>query len=175
MAICTSLSAYASQCGESLRAGTKKVYMVAFGDLKKATGSTDVYTMSAGVVNAITLDTSKKFVKVDFADKSQSFTENWTQAENGIVSGTAGFTAGLSGFTKESGAFVKSLLGVPVVVLAELGSGKWIAVGLDGGFKMTESAGTHSATESGRNLTFGGDIYDTVPEVDETLITSITA
>lgn len=170
---CTSLTAYVNQCGDALRAGTKKVYMISFNDLEKATGSTDVYTMSAGVVSAITLDTGKKFVKVDVTPKSEGITETQTRAENGIITGTAGFSASLSGFNKESGAFVKGLLGQPVVVLAQLGSGKWVAVGLDGGFYLTESAGTHNATESGRNLTFGGDIYDSIPEVDATLIASL--
>lgn len=172
---CSSLTAYVGQCGETLRAGTKKVYMVAFSDLKKATGSTDVYTMSAGVVNAITLDTSKKFVKVDLAPKSEGLTESHVIAENGIITSTATFTGSITGFSKESGAFVKSLLGNPVVVLAQLGSGKWVAVGLDGGFKLTEAQGTHNATESARNLTFGGDIYDAIPEVDATLIASLIA
>src|SRR5690606_32361153 len=111
-----------------------------------------------------------KFVKIDTTAKSEGITETHSVAENGIITSTAGFTASLTGFSKESGALVKSLLGQDVVILTKLASGKFVAVGLDAGFKLTESAGTHNATDSNRALTFGGDIYDVVPEVDATII-----
>jgi len=170
---CSSISPFIAGCGEILRSGTKATYMIAFSDLKLITGTASVYTIAGGVVSTISLQADKKFSKVDLTSKSEGITETHTVADNGIITSTAGFTGSITGFSKESGAFVKSLLGQPVVVLNELASGSWVAVGLDGGFYLKESAGTHNATDSNRALTFGGDIFDVVPEVDKTLIPTL--
>jgi len=171
---CQSINPYVASCGETLRAGTKAVYIIAYSDLENIENSTSPYAVSVnGVVNNINTKTGKKFVKIDTTSKSEGVTETHSVAENGIITSTAGFTASLTGFSKEGGVLVKSLLGQDVVILSKLASGKFVAVGLDGGFKLTESAGTHNSTDSNRALTFGGDIYDVIPEVDATIIASL--
>lgn len=170
---CVSLTAFLGQCGDSTLAGTKKVYMISYNDLDKVSGGTDVYTVSAGVVNAIGLETGKKFVPVKFSPNSESTTASMTRAENGVISGTAGFTGNILGFNKESGNFVQSLLGQEIVILEQLGNGSWTALGLDGGFYMNEATGTHSGSESGYAVTFGGAIYSFPAEVDKTLVPTL--
>lgn len=170
---CQSINPFIAGCGEVLRAGTKATYMIAFSDLKLIAGTASVYTIAGGVVSTISLQASKKFSKVDLTSKSEGFTETHTVGDNGIITSTAGFAGSITGFTKESGAFVKSLLGQPVVVLCQLGTDAWVAVGLDGGFYLKESAGTHNATDSNRSLTFGGDIFGFIPDVDKTLIPTL--
>ncbi|WP_313511640.1 hypothetical protein [Sphingobacterium sp.] len=172
---CESLLAYVGKCGDSILAGTKNTYMIAYNDLDKIAGSTSVYTLSAGIVSAITLDTGKKFVKVRFTPKTESTNETITRAENGVVTGNGTFSASILGFTKEGATFVKSLMGQEVVILQELASGDFVASGLDGGYYMTEAVGQSTATESGYNVTFGGAIYGFSPTVDKTLVSSLIA
>lgn len=164
---CKPINPFVAQCGESLRAGTKAVYIISKSDVVSYTKSTN------GIVNTITLKESAKFSKVDTYAKSEGITETHTVADNGIITSVAGFTASLLGYGASTGAFVKSLLGQNVVVMTQLANDTTVIIGLDGGFKLTESAGTHNATDSNRGLTFGGDIYDVVPEVDSTIIDTL--
>lgn len=171
---CISLTAYTAQCGESLKAGFKnKTYMVAYNDLERITGSTDVYAISNGVVNQISLDSGKKFVKVDLDNKSQSLLENVSISESGIATETATFSGSITGFTKEGSAFVKSLAGQPIVILTQLANDAWAVIGLDGTIRLTEAVGTHNATDSNRALTFSGDEFGGVKYVDSTLVATL--
>ncbi|WP_164108253.1 MULTISPECIES: hypothetical protein [Sphingobacterium] len=171
---CESINPFVASCGEDLRAGTKAVYILAYKDAEKVTGSTKIYAESAtGVINEIGLKETKKFAKVDFHSKSEAITETASMGENGILTETATFAGVINGFNKESLALVKSLLGQDVIILAELGSGKYSVIGVDGGFKLTEAVGTHNATDSNRALSFAGDVYGGVKEVDGTIVPTL--
>lgn len=169
---CVSLTAFTKQCGAVATAGAKKIYMIAYNDLTLVDGANDVYTTALGVVNEIG-NSTKKFVGVGVANKSSVINENVTVNENGTVEMGATFNATLTGFSKETGEFVKQLIGQDVVVLVQLMSKRWVAVGLDGGFALTSATGELSSSVTQRGFTLGGDISDLIPEIDPTLIASL--
>ncbi|KKX49371.1 hypothetical protein [Sphingobacterium sp. IITKGP-BTPF85] len=174
MANCgASLLAYAEQCGENLIGGTKNVYMIAYGDLKNIEGTTQVYASADGVVSEISLELSKKFVKVEVINKQNNVTDTFSVSETGIISGTFAYTTQLAGYSKEANKLVSSLLGQPVAIILELANGSLVVGGLEGGVKLTESVGTISASEMGRTLNFNGEIYEPTPLLDKTILNTL--
>lgn len=174
MANCgSSLIGYVRQCGEKLIGGTKNIYMISYGDLKNIEGSTSVYSMTAGKVSEVGLQTSKKFVKIEVENKQNNVTDTITVGDNGIISGTFAYTAQMVGYSAEANQFVSSLLGQPVAIIIELANGSYVIGGLDGTVQLKESVGTISASDLNRTLSFNGEIYAPTPELDKTILATL--
>lgn len=173
MACGSSLVGYVKQCGEKLIGGTKNIYMIAFSDLKNLENSTSVYSLTAGKVSEIGLQTSKKFVPVQVENKNNSITDTLTVGDNSIISGNFAFTAQMVGYSAEANQFVSSLLGQAVAIIIELANGSYVVGGLDGTVQLKESVGTISATDLNRTLNFSGEIYAPTPELDKTILATL--
>lgn len=172
---CNSLEAFLPQCG-AVKAGIKDNFIIAFDDLAPLSGSTEAYSTSVnGIVNAIGLDSGKKFVKIKNTKGTGAFTDTSATAENGVETITHEYTLSIDSFSAENKKFTESLSGREVVLLTKLKSGKYAALGLDGGFYLTGSVMTVNGTDNSRALTFSGEALNLVPEVDATLIASLTA
>lgn len=174
MANCgSSLIGYVRQCGEKLVGGTKNIYMISFSDLKNIEGSTSVYSMTAGKVSEVGLQTSKKFVKIEVENKQNNVTDTIQIGDNGIISGTFAFSASMVGYSAEANQFVSSLLGQPVAIIISLQNGSYVIGGLEGTVYLKESVGTISATDLNRTLSFNGEIYAPTPELDKTILATL--
>lgn len=172
---CNSLEAFLGQCG-AIKAGLKDHYVLAYDDLASLSGSTEPYATSVnGVVNAIGLDSGKKFVKIKNTRGTGQFTDTSATAENGVENITHEYTLSIDSFSAENKKFTESLVGRELVLLTKLKSGKYAALGLDGGLYLSGSVLTVNATDNSRALTFSGEALNYVPEVDATLIASLTA
>lgn len=173
MACGSSLVGYVRQCGEKLIGGTKNIYMISFSDLKIIEGSTSVYSITAGKVSEVGLQTSKKFVPIQVENKNNSVVDTLTVSEAGIISGTFAYTTQMVGYSAEANQFVSSLLGQPVAIIVELANGSYVVGGLDGTVQLKESVGTISASDLNRTLSFAGEIYAPTPELDKTILTTL--
>ncbi|WP_313553012.1 hypothetical protein [Sphingobacterium multivorum] len=174
MANCgSSLIGYVRQCGEKLIGGTKNIYMIAYSDLKNIEGSTSVYSMTAGKVSEVGLQTSKKFVPVQVENKNNSITDTLTVGDNSIISGNFAFTAQMVGYSAEANQFVSSLLGQPVAIIIELANSELVIAGLDGTIQLKESVGTISASDLNRTLSFAGEIYSPIALLDKTILQTL--
>lgn len=173
MACGSSLVGYVKQCGEKLIGGTKNIYMIAYNDLKNIEGSTSVYSITAGKVSEVGLQTSKKFVKIEVENKQNNVTDTIQIGDNGIISGTFAYTATMVGYSAEANQFVSSLLGQPVAIIIELANGSYVIGGLDGTVQLKESVGTISATDLNRTLSFAGEIYQNTPLLDPTIVQTL--
>jgi len=173
MACGSSLTGYVRQCGEKLIGGTKNIYMIAYSDLKNIEGSASVYSMTAGKVSEVGLQTSKKFVPIQVENKNNSVVDTLTVSDAGIISGTFAYTTQMVGYSAEANQFVTSLLGQAVAIIIELANGSYVIGGLDGTVQLKESVGTISATDLNRTLNFGGEIYGPSPLLDPTLLATL--
>ncbi|WP_316797324.1 hypothetical protein [Pedobacter agri] len=173
---CNSLAPYLHDCGKYTKNGLNKIYMIGFHDLVNISGSTEVFATSVdGIVNQINKASGKSFVKVDQTKKTGGIKETTTINDNGSVDFTAEFTLSIDNFGAKNKAFTESLIGVPVVVLTQLKSGVWVAVGLDGNFELRSAEGTLDDANNNRALTFNGSIDGLIPEVDKTVVPALIA
>ncbi|MDY0906571.1 hypothetical protein [Pedobacter sp. CFBP9032] len=173
---CNPLEAFTNaNCG-AVKAGVKDNYIIAYADLVTVVGSTEVFSTSVnGIVNAIGVGSGKHFVKVKNTKKTGAFKETSALADNGVETNTIEYTLSIDSFSAENKKFTESLSGREVVVLAKLKSGKYAALGLEGGFYLSGSELTVDEATNSRALTFTGEAVGFVPEVDATLIASLTA
>ncbi|WP_316736284.1 hypothetical protein [Pedobacter aquatilis] len=170
---CTSLSPFTKECGKN-QAGVQENYMISYGDLAIISGSTQPYaTTVGGLVNQISLASSKKFVKVDNTRKSLALKASGQLSDSGVATSNAEYTLGLDGFNAKTGAFIDSLMGNPVVIITKLRTGKYIVVGLDGGFVLTSYEAAVDEAANGATLNFSGDTNGIPPELDATVVPSL--
>lgn len=174
MANCgSSLIGYVRQCGEKLIGGTKNIYMIAYSDLKNIEGSTSVYSITAGKVSEVGLEASKKFVKIEVENKNNNIVDTISISDSGIISGTFAYSASMVGYSAEANQFVSSLLGQPVAIIIELANGSYVIGGLEGTVYLKESVGTISATDLNRTLSFAGEVYAPLAELDKTILSTL--
>lgn len=171
---CSSILAYTKTACGAVKAGINKTYVIAYKDLVPVSGSTEPYTVSVGgVVNAIGLSGSTKFVKIEGTKNSSAFKETTAVADNGVSTITQEKTIAIDSLGAVNKTFTESLMGQPVVLIDQLKSGVYIVAGLDGQMILSGSEGTADSTNNGRSLTFSADAIMLAPEVDKTLIPSI--
>jgi hypothetical protein len=133
---CNPLSKLARECGKNTVAGMNDdVYLVAFDSLAPISGSTEVYTTSAGgLISAIGFQSgSTKFVKYSATKNQNTISETYAMAETGAydITKTLTFTLGNLGSLVAKTA-VENLIANPVAVLTKLKNGSWVAFGLNG-------------------------------------------
>ena len=170
-----SLEAFLGQCG-AVKAGLKDHFIIAYDDLAILSGSTEPYATSVnGVINAIGLASGKKFVKIKNTRGTGQFTDTGATAENGVETITHEYTLSIDSFSAENKKFAESLSGRELVLLTKLKSGKYAALGIDGGLYLSGSVLTVNGTDNSRALTFTGEAVNFVPEIDATIIASLIA
>lgn len=180
MAACQTLTQYSRQCGKTARAGVSSdVYLVAFDDLTKIAGSTEVFTESVGgLVTAIGVGATAvlKFQKYGTVIGQAGLTEDYTRNDNGTFDINKGLTFGLTNLgLVDSRKAVENLMGQPIVALVKLQSGAWIVLGLNGQFQLNTSAGTADTASNGRVLTLGGTDSVLIQTVDPTIVAGLLA
>ncbi|MDF2948004.1 MAG: hypothetical protein K0R07_14 [Sedimentibacter sp.] len=173
MACGSSLIGYVRQCGEKLIGGTKNIYMIAYSDLKNIEGSTSVYSITAGKVSEVGLQTSKKFVHMGFETKQNSISDTLSVSDNGVITGNFSYSTSVTGYSAEANELAKNLLGQPVVIIVELANSELVISGLDGTIQLKESVGTISATDLNRTLSFSGETYGPIPLLDKTILATL--
>lgn len=173
---CSSLITYARECGKNAKAGVNSdVYLVAFSDLITVSGS-DVYTTAtaSGLVNAIGVTASHKFVKYGSVINQAAIKEDYTYNDNGSYDIVKELSFSLSNLGSTDGySAVDSLIANPVAALVKLKSGTWVAFGLNGQFSLKTSAGTVDSGSNTRVITLSGSDETFLQAVDPTIISSI--
>jgi hypothetical protein len=179
---CSSLVALARACGaDGIMGGLEKLYMVAFADTVVPAGATDnnIYTLSAGgLISAIGLNTGKLFVEIGLLNSSAGLKETLTKDNTkGTAYFTQELTVVLSDLSTDNETFVTSVLRQPVVVVLKTRTGNYYAAGLNGQLELSAldgGTGTADGDLIGYNLTFSGVSINLIPQVDSTIITTLT-
>jgi hypothetical protein len=178
MAACKTLTTASRTCGKTSRAGVSPdVYLIAYDDLVKVAGTTEVFTEVAGLITAIGIGTAApivKFVKYGSVLNSASIKEDYTMNDNGTfdIAKELAFALNNLGLV-DSKVAVENLMGQPVSALVKLNSGAWVAFGLNGQFQLKTVAGTADATSNGRILTLAGSDGALIQPVDPTIVAAL--
>ncbi|RZK04520.1 MAG: hypothetical protein EOO46_16495 [Flavobacterium sp.] len=156
--------------------------MVAFSDMGPHADSTtgDVYTTATGgTVNAIQMDSGKKFVEIGLLKNTSGLNEALTKdSTKGISFFTQTFTLVLGDVTIENKAFVESVMNQPVAVIIKTRTGKYFAAGLNGLFELASAEGGTGVAETdliGYTLTFSGLSTGTMKLVDPSIVAGLIA
>lgn len=175
---CDSLVALSRACGsEGLVGGISQAYMIAFADCENVGSSTDIYTLTGGVVSEIGVASGKSFVKVDLLPSSSGLTEELTKnTSTGNSYLTTTFTLVLADLNAANRGFISSVLNQNVVVVTKSRTGKFYAAGLKGELELSALTGGLGIAEGdavGHTLTFTGITSLLIPSVDPTLIPTL--
>ncbi len=178
---CPSLQALPRACGtEGVVAGVEKVFMITFNDLAVPTGSTvdEVYTTSTnGMVDAIGLVATKKYVGIDLLKSTSGLDEALTKdTKTGTSYMTQTFKLVLSDLTSDNKTFIESVLNQPVSVLLKTKTGKYFVAGLNGQMELSALEGGTGTAEGdliGYNLTFTGISTKMITQVDPTIVADL--
>lgn len=174
---CDSLITTANDCGKNTKSGLKPdVFLINFGSLKTLSGSTEVYTETAGLVSAIGLASGATFVKYGTVAKQAAIKETYTLNDNGSFDIVKELTFTLSnvGSVTAKNA-VEKLVSNPVAALVKLETGTWIAFGLNGQFMAKSIEGAAAADSNGRVVTLSGSDINFLQPVDPTIISALIA
>lgn len=180
---CNSLVALPRACGtEGIMAGVEKLYMIAYTDLAAASGALagEVFTKATnGMVNAIGLETGKKFVEIGTLKSAVGLTSALTKnQQNGTAFYTPTLTVALADMSLENEKFVKDVTFQPVAVLVKSRTGKFFVAGLNGQFELSAAEsglGTSESDNYGYSLTFTGLEAGPIAQVDPTVISTLIA
>jgi hypothetical protein len=177
MATCSSLATLARECGKNVKTGLNSdVYLIAFDDLAQIAGSTEKYSMTAGLVSAIGVTGSNKFVKYGSVINQNSIKEDTTQNDNGTSETVIQLTFSLSNMgSVDVRNAVGNLIGNPVAALVKMKTGTWLAFGLNGYFMAKTIAGTIDSGSNGRTITLSGSDFELSHIVDPTIVASLIA
>jgi hypothetical protein len=182
MPACKTLKAYARQCGKNAKTGVSPdIYLVAYDDLAKVDGTTEVYTESeTGLVDEIGIAsapaTPVKFVKYGTVLNQGSIKETFTANDNGSFNIVKEVAFAINNIGSLDGRrATEDLIGLPVVGLFKLNSGTWVAIGLNGQFQLKGSEGTVDGSGNGRVLTLSGEDSVLLQAVDPTIIAGLLA
>lgn len=175
---CSSIVALPRVCGaEGVVAGLEELYMIAHTDLATVSGTTNHTTASNGVVNDIGLDSAKKYVQIGLLKSTAGLNEALTKnAQTGTAFLTQTFTLVLSNLSTENKQFIESVMNQPVSILIKSRTGKWFVAGLNGQFELSALEGGTGIAEGdliGYTLTFTGLSTKMIPQVDESIITTL--
>ena len=118
---CESLVTYSRECGKNTKSGVNSdVYLVAFDDLNVIPGTTEVYTISTGLVTAIGTTASAKFVKYSSVIGQVSLKEDFTAADNGTYDIVKELSFTLANFgSADAKQAVENLISNPVAALVK--------------------------------------------------------
>ncbi|RZK46004.1 MAG: hypothetical protein EOO97_00065 [Pedobacter sp.] len=178
---CISIAARPLACGAEGNMGglQPKLYMISHQDLGTVSGTTTYTTSSAGMVNAIGLDASKKYVEVGLLKNTASMAETMTKnQQTASLYFTQTLTMVLGGLSIENRTFIDSVKNQPVSVLIQTRSGSWYVAGLNGLFELATvegGTGTAEGDLNGYNLTFTGVDTDMMKLVDPTIVAGLIA
>lgn len=177
---CTSLVSLPRACGaEGVVAGLEKLYAIAYSDLAIVTGTTNHTVSSSGIVNQIGLDSTKKFVEVGLLKSTAGLQEALTKnAQTGTAFLTQTLTLVIGNLTAENKTFAESVLNQPVAIMLKTRTGKYFVAGLNGQFELSGLEGGTGVAEGdliGYTLTFTGISTSLIPQVDETIISTLIA
>jgi hypothetical protein len=177
-----SLVAVAQTCGQNNVAGVEKLYMIAYSDLAAAAGAVagEVFTKATnGMVNAIGLDSGKKFVEIGTLKDGVGFVSNGTiDVAKGLSYDVPTLNVNLGDLSIDFEKFVKDVTLRPVVAMIKSRTGKWFIAGLNGQFWLSQrsaSVGAALGDDYGYKLTFEGVELDGVTQVDPTIVSGLIA
>ncbi|TWR26900.1 hypothetical protein FPZ42_07650 [Mucilaginibacter achroorhodeus] len=140
-------------------------------------GSTEKYTSTQGLISAIGVTASSKFVKYGTLVNQASIKEDYTYTEtSGVFDIVKELTFTLTNLgSVDARAAVTNLIANPVAALVKLKTGTWIAFGLNGQFMAKTIAGTVDTASNGRVVTLSGSDTEFIQPVDPTIIASLIA
>jgi len=181
MAVCPSLVGLVRLCGaDGVTAGLEKVYIIAFKDLAPVSGvaGTPIFTTATnGMISDIGLADDKNYVEIGLLKSTSGIDIKSTKnPQNGTAFYTVDFKIVLSDLTVENEAFVNSVFNQPVSIIAKTRTNKFLVLGLNGQFEVSEvTAGTGTAEGDlvGYNISFSGLSGRLVPSVDPALIPTL--
>lgn len=172
---CDSLITTANECGKNTKSGVKSdVFLIAVSDMKAVSGSTEVYTETAGLVSAIGLATgTTKFVKYGTVAKQAGIKETYTYNDNGSYDITVELNFSLSNVGSLTGKVaVENLISNPVAALVRLETGTWIFIN---NLLAKTIEGTVASDSNGRVITLNTSSTQFLQPVDPTIISGLIA
>jgi len=173
---CSSLTALPRECNEGVIAGLERVYMIAFKDLQKITGSEEVFSAdTTGTV--VQINTSNGFVEIGLLKSTSGLEEKLTKdPAKGTCYFTQTFKLVLGDLTSANQNFIASVVNQPVAVIYKTRTGLFFVVGLNGQFEVTSVTGGTGVAESdmiGYQVDFAGISKTTAPLVSSALVTTL--
>jgi hypothetical protein len=162
---CALTQGYTLDCKDSL-GGIVEVYFMASQDVAS-------YTVSGGVMTALTKDTGKRFYKYELVKSTSSFVENINASvENGTIFYQQELTVVLNKLQVNTRNEILLLAKNLLVAVAKDNNGKYWYMGLTRGLDITagsSQSGTAEGDRSGYTLTFTAKEPELAPEVNSTV------
>jgi len=166
---CALTQGYALDCKDSL-GGITEVYFMAFQDVAS-------YTVSGGVVTALTKDSGKRFYKYELVKGTSSFVENINASvENGTIFYQQELTIILNKLQANTRNEILLLAQNLLVAVAKDNNNKYWYLGLTKGLDITGGSAQSGAAlgdRSGYSLTFTGQEADLSPEVASNIASAL--
>ncbi len=167
---CALSQSYTLDCKDSL-GGIVEVYFMASQDVAS-------YTVSGGVVTALTKDTGKRFYKYELVKATSNFVENINASvENGTIFYQQELTVVLNKLQVNTRNEILLLAKNLLVAVAKDNNGKYWYLGLTRGLDITagsSQSGTAEGDRSGYTLTFTAKEPELAPEVNSTVAGQLT-
>lgn len=162
---CALTQGYTLDCKDSL-GGIVEVYFMASQDVAS-------YTVSGGVMTALTKDTGKRFYKYELVKATSNFVENINASvENGTIFYQQELTVVLNKLQVNTRNEILLLAKNLLVAVAKDNNGKYWYMGLTRGLDITagsSQSGTAEGDRSGYTLTFTAKEPELAPEVNSTV------
>lgn len=162
---CALTQGYTLDCKDSL-GGIVEVYFMASQDVAS-------YTVSGGVMTALTKDTGKRFYKYELVKATSNFVENINASvENGTIFYQQELTVVLNKLQVNTRNEILLLAKNLLVAVAKDNNGKYWYLGLTRGLDITagsSQSGTAEGDRSGYTLTFTAKEPELAPEVNSTV------
>ncbi len=166
---CALTQGYSLDCKDSL-GGITEVYFMAFQDVAS-------YTVSGGVVTALTKDSGKRFYKYELVKGTSSFVENINASvENGTIFYQQELTIILNKLQANTRNEILLLAQNLLVAVAKDNNNKYWYLGLTKGLDITGGSAQSGAAlgdRSGYSLTFTGQEADLSPEVASNIASAL--
>jgi hypothetical protein len=162
---CALTQGYTLDCKDSL-GGITEVYFMAKQDVAS-------YTVSGGVMTALTKDSGKRFYKYELVKATSGVVENINASvENGTIFYQQELTIVLNKLQANTRNEILLLAKNLLVAVAKDNNGKYWYFGLTRGLDITagsSATGTAEGDRSGYTLTFTGKEPELAPEVNSTV------
>ena len=166
---CALTQNYVLDCKDSL-GGITEVYFMAAQDVAS-------YTVSGGVMTALTKSAGKKFYKYELVKATSSFVENVNASiENGTIFYQQELTVVLNKLQANTRNEILLLAKNRLVAVAKDNNGKYWYLGLTRGIDITAGSAQSGAAlgdRSGYSLTFTGQEADLSPEVASNIASAL--
>jgi hypothetical protein len=167
---CALTQGYTLDCKDSL-GGIVEVYFMASQDVAS-------YTVSGGVMTALTKDTGKRFYKYELVKATSNFVENINASvENGTIFYQQELTVVLNKLQVNTRNEILLLAKNLLVAVAKDNNDKYWYLGLTRGLDITagsSQSGTAEGDRSGYTLTFTAKEPELAPEVNSTVAGQLT-